>query len=216
MNDQLQQQRDFWNQMTEEVISTPLDSGFLFDFCKKESRILQYGCGPGITLSSLEKKGFKNVYGVDHSEEMIRIAKDKLPKLREKLAVCDSLEVPFADNSFDVVILMSVLTCITRDQEQKYLIDELERVLKPGGYIYVSDFLLNADEKNLKRYEYNKEDSVYGIFKARSGVMFRHHDADWIKALLNSFQRLDYQTIECVTLNNNKTKGFKFIGKKTA
>lgn len=39
-----------------------------------------------------------------------------------------------------MIILFAVLTCITEDEKQNALINEIKRVLKPGGIIYINDF----------------------------------------------------------------------------
>ncbi len=43
----------------------------------KESRILELGCGRGYLLEYLRKKGFKNLKGIDISEEQISLARKK-------------------------------------------------------------------------------------------------------------------------------------------
>lgn len=42
-------------------------------------------------------------------------------------------------------VLFAVLTCIPLDGEQRDLVREISRVLRPGGLLYISDLLLNRD-----------------------------------------------------------------------
>lgn len=64
----------------------------------------------------------------------------------------DGCQTVLADSSQDAVILVAVLTSMPRDEDQLKVITELQRVvLKPGGYLYINDFLLNRDERNLQR-----------------------------------------------------------------
>lgn len=53
---------------------------------------------------------------------------------------------PFEDNSFDIVMALSVFTHMTPDSVQNYL-KESYRVLKPGGKAYFTYFLINDDSK---------------------------------------------------------------------
>ena len=65
------------------------------------------------------------------------------------------------------------------------IINEIYRVLKPGGIIYINDFLLNEDKRNKERYEkYKDKYGVYGAFELSEGGRFRHHTEKWIDELL--------------------------------
>lgn len=81
---------------------------------------------------------------------MIERGKEQFPHL--DLRVKDGAAIDLPDQSAEAVILFAVLTCIPSSQEQKELIEEIDRVLKPGGILYVNDFLLNTDERNTSRY----------------------------------------------------------------
>lgn len=55
---------------------------------------------------------------------------------------------PFPDASFDVAFLTSVFTHL-RDRDVAHYLDELERVLAPGGRLFATCFLLNAESERL-------------------------------------------------------------------
>lgn len=50
---------------------------FLSDFPKEDIRILELGCGSGYFLQFLQKEGFRNIFGIDISEQQIERAKAK-------------------------------------------------------------------------------------------------------------------------------------------
>lgn len=52
--------------------------------------------------------------------------------------------------------------CIIENCDQKYMVKEMKRVLRTGGIVYVNDFLLNEDERNMARYETCRE--KYGVY----------------------------------------------------
>ena len=182
-------------------------------FVKKESRILDYGCGYGRTLSELLNNGYVNLYGVDISVSMINRGKEKCPGL--DLSVINSERTFFKESFFDAVILFGVLTCIPSDKEQKSLISEIKRILKPEGIVYINDFLINSDKRNVLRYEEAKgEDYPYGVF-FQEKALFRHHSKDWIASLTSLFKKESYKEQAFKTMNNHVGNGFCYIGRKT-
>lgn len=63
---------------------------------------------------------------------------------------------PFEDNSFDVVMALSVFTHMTPDSVKNYL-KESYRVLKPGGKAYFTYFLINDDSNKRLRNKNNTQ-----------------------------------------------------------
>lgn len=96
--------------------------------------VLDVGCGPGIYVSELAKEGFR-VHGVDYSEEIIAVARKKVPTDSAQFSVADVYNLPFPDNSFDVVICLGLFQSV--DDYEKGL-REIERVLKKGGLLIVT------------------------------------------------------------------------------
>lgn len=112
---------------------------YLFDVLSeitlKDKTVLDYGCGDGSYSFMFEQHGAKKVFGFDISPEMIAIAHNKLATYKEdaqiQFIVGDGNSLPYADNTFDIVVANFVL--VHFDDLQKYL-QEVRRVLKDGGY----------------------------------------------------------------------------------
>ncbi|MBI4745399.1 MAG: class I SAM-dependent methyltransferase [Deltaproteobacteria bacterium] len=83
----------------------------------------------------LAKRG-ADVVGVDSSEEMLIWARQKAQgeRLKVNFQVADALNLPFPDESFDL-ILSNGLLCFLREPEKALM--EMYRVLKPGGELAV-------------------------------------------------------------------------------
>lgn len=207
-------QQAYWNSVSEtKNFTTPFQTEAFSRLVSKNSTILDVGCGYGRTLDELYHLGYHHLTGIDFSQGMINRGHNAFPYL--DLHVKTSAKIEYPDNSFDAVILFAVLTCIKDDFEQKALISEIHRVLKPHGIIYVNDFLLNTDERNLSRYEKFKEKyGIYGIFELPEGAILRHHSEDWIHTLLSIFQSVTYHHITFTTMNGHKSNGFCFFGEK--
>ena len=164
-------------------------------------------------MNELYQSGYTNLLGFDISDKMIERGRKQYPYLNLKLKKDDSIELQ--DNNADAVILFGVLTCIVDDNEQRKILQEIKRILKPNGILYVNDFLLNSDDRNTERYEkYKNEFGVYGAFELPEGAILRHHSEKWIKELLKDFSVLNYEHIIFTTMNGHKPNGFYFIGAK--
>ena len=97
---------------------------------------LDLGCGTGEMLKLiLQKNDQKDLYGIDLSEEMLAVAKSKLPN-RVRLFLGDSESLPFPDNSFDVVYCNDSFHHYPAPQN---VLMEVHRVLKPGGTFLIGD-----------------------------------------------------------------------------
>ena len=97
---------------------------------------LDLGCGTGEMLKLiLQKNEHKDLYGIDLSEEMLAVAKSKLPN-RVRLFLGDSESLPFPDNSFDVVYCNDSFHHYPAPQN---VLMEVHRVLKPGGTFLIGD-----------------------------------------------------------------------------
>src|SRR5690606_18842005 len=111
---------------------------------------------------------FKNLTGVDYAQKMINRGLKDFPYLN--LLKSHGDEIPFQDKSFDAVILMGVLTSNIKDEEQENLIGEILKILTDQGILYLADFLLNKDERNIDRYQkYKNKYGKYGIFELSEG-----------------------------------------------
>ena len=106
---------------------------------RKVKRVLDLGCGTGRHVIYLAKKGFE-VYGLDISAHGIKTTKEwlKKEKLKASLRIGDIYKkLPYKNNFFDAVISVQTLHH-ARIRDIRRLIKEIERVLKPGGLIFVT------------------------------------------------------------------------------
>lgn len=209
------QQDDYWNRVApEKEFTTPFKLDLFANYVGKNDKILDYGCGYGRTLGFLKNEGYLNLSGVDLSEKMIERARGENPSMNYGVVKHNKLH--FLDDSFDAVLLLAVLTCIIKNEEQEVIIKEIKRVLKPDGIIYINDFLINCDNRNIKRYiRYKNKNkyNCYGVFELEEGAILRHFDDKRIKELTNDFDTLEYEKVVYTTMNGNKSNGFNYIGK---
>jgi len=203
----------YWDSVAgEKRFSHPLRIAWLTRHAGPAARILDFGCGHGRTLAELLLGGYKNVIGIDFSFRMLKCCRSQLPDVR--LVQNDGQTIPLQEHSVDLVLLFAVLTCMPLDQEQRDLLREISRVLRPGGLLYISDLLVNRDLRNLERYDrYAEEYGTYGIFELPDGVVVRHHQKEWIDELTGSFGQLEFEPFDVTTMNNNKSLAFQYLGR---
>jgi ubiquinone/menaquinone biosynthesis C-methylase UbiE len=101
----------------------------------KDKDILEIGCGNGYGGYLLNQLQPKSYIGLDVMEEQIELARRKYPQYQ--YIVQDATDLSqFADASKDVVIIFGVLHHIP---EWRKTIDEIARVLKPGGQLFLEE-----------------------------------------------------------------------------
>ncbi len=207
-------QKEYWNSVADtKEFTTPMQSAVFCRYVNRDAAILDVGCGYGRVLSELHALGFRNLCGIDFSEKLIARGKRQFPYL--DLRVMENETIDFPDASLDAVLLCAVLTCIVADRDQEALIAEIRRILKPGGLLYVNDFLLNTDLRNRKRYAaWEQVYGTYGIFELPEGAVLRHHDRSHIRKLLSGFRELESEEVVYQTMNGHTSNGFYFAGRK--
>ena len=92
--------------------------------------ILDVGCGTGRLVHFLNKNSYQ-AYGCDTAKEAISLAK----KINQdsKIKWGQASQLPYKNDSFDLITSISVIEHLTKTQVQKFL-SEATRVLKSGGF----------------------------------------------------------------------------------
>lgn len=107
------------------------------DTIEPSDSILDIGCGNGRLYKFLQDKQCAVQYtGIDNSMELIRIAQAEHSSAH--FAVGDALALPYADNSFEKVMSLAVLHHITPRSNRQVFLNEVARVLKPGGTAFIT------------------------------------------------------------------------------
>jgi tellurite methyltransferase len=102
--------------------------------------LLDAGCGGGRNLVYFLRNGYQ-VFGVDENAEAVsqvrRLAAQLAPDLPpSSFQVSDLAEIPFPDESFDAVVCSAVLHFARDEAHFERMLDEMWRVLKPGGLFF--------------------------------------------------------------------------------
>lgn len=98
--------------------------------------VLDAACGEGYG-SNLLARDAAEVYGIDISEESIIHARNKYENKRIKFQVASVCELPFASDTFDVIVSFETLEHVDEVSQMKFL-QEIRRVLKKDGILVIS------------------------------------------------------------------------------
>ncbi|MBI4319134.1 MAG: class I SAM-dependent methyltransferase [Chloroflexi bacterium] len=103
-------------------------------------RVLDAGCGFGLTCVACHFLGAKEVYGVDIYQGMVRTfasyVAEFLPNAHIYARVNDVTSLEYADNTFDVVLAVEA---ISHFHQLERFFQEAHRVLRRGGALLISD-----------------------------------------------------------------------------
>ena len=159
----------------------------------KDSTVLDVGCGIGAHSIRLAERGF-SVLGVDFSESVLKMAAQNISSsgLQDSIRVQHEniLSLSFADGTFDYILCWGVLMHIP-DVERA--ISELERVLRKGGILVISEgnmlslqsiivrsvkMLLGMEKATIKKTASGLE---YWTLTPAGRLMTRQADIGWLK-----------------------------------
>jgi ubiquinone/menaquinone biosynthesis C-methylase UbiE len=146
-------------------------------------KVLELGCNyGGISVCLLQKKNYSIICSdiEDPSEKVINEHPEVKNNKNLTFDIVDGLKIKYADNNFDLIIFKSVLGHITPIEKQQQFIDEIYRVLKPGGTFC---FLENGKASGLHQFARKRF--------VKWGHSWRYITIDEMKNFLGSFKSID-------------------------
>lgn len=101
---------------------------------EKSSRIIDIGCGTGLTCGLLHKQGYSNLEGIDLSPDMLQVASNR--NIYQSLFIGDlNLQLDIDSNSYDAAVSSGTFTHGHVGPEP---LDEIVRILKPSGILAIT------------------------------------------------------------------------------
>ncbi|SCX90626.1 class I SAM-dependent methyltransferase [Desulfoluna spongiiphila] len=156
--------------------------------------VLDFGCGDGNYAYLMAEEGLR-VTGVDSSlraiEKAVAHGSGKARRPCEFIRQ-DSIPEDLPDNSFDVVVMLNVLHCLTL-KERVDLLVKAKKVLKQGGVLFAS--VLDEEDESYPRHEWKEIEP--NTFDDGTGRLFHFYSRDELAEAFKGFS-----ITECNMLRN--------------
>ena len=194
---------------------------------KKDSKILDAGCGNGVHSIRLADRGF-SVTSIDFSSEALKLAEDKIIEKGFESQITlkkdNLLSLSFSSSNFETILCWGVLMHVP---DIAKALSELVRVLKKDGYLILSEnnkssvqtyFAKKWKSKNSKeRIEVDSSGICFWSDTEAGNFMVRKTDIKWLIQYLNSkglklVKRFPGQFTSLYTrTNSNTTKNLIYL-----
>ncbi|MDH5747694.1 MAG: class I SAM-dependent methyltransferase [Rhodospirillales bacterium] len=175
----------------------------------KNKRVADIGCGDGALTRLMTRQG-ATVIGLDTNPKQLEKAQSAEPAGKETYGTGGAEDLPFENSSMDVIVFSNSLHHVPVDLQDKAL-EEAARVLKPGGYIFISEPLAEGPHFEMQQ-PYHDETEV----RARAYEAIGRADMHGLKQVQEIFftgtsRHKDFETYRERTLRTNPTRKDKFL-----
>lgn len=197
-------------------------------------RILDAGCGSGVTVACLIDEWSMDAVGIDSSPKLLAQGKARDASL--PLSMADAAALPFGDDLFDGLVMECSLSLV---EDPGLVLHECHRVLKPSGTLMVSDLyarnpesrqeLTNLPLNSCLRGAFDKNLFVEAVTRVGFSTMcFEDHSdllLDFAARMIWAYGSLDQfwsettcNTVDAATIHRAVQKArpgyFLFVGRK--
>lgn len=199
----------------------------LFRYTHPDASILDVACATGNVSIELASHGFP-VTSIDINHDALEMtanaAVDSKISMIPAFARATAIAMPFADESFDVVIMQAFLTVVVSKEDRSKIVREACRILKPDGYLYIADFGQTWHsavyrERYLRDLPVTKEEGSFLAYDEKTGEVAytAHHFTEKELVFLlveNGFEVEFFKRDTFVTRTGNLVNGFVIVGKR--
>ena len=170
--------------------------------------VLDLGCGNGRlyqmfqNLQGGEGTGGASIsyIGIDQSEELIKIAQEKIPQ--GTFYVAELTDLPLNDASVDVIYCIAAFHHLPNRETRLQTLSEMKRILKKGGYIIMTNWNLHSRSvaKNIEKGKWRVEgrnDFIIPWFSSRGEILGeRYYYGFTLEELAGLFAEADLEMVE--------------------
>jgi SAM-dependent methyltransferase len=164
---------------------------------EKFGTVLDFGCGIGRVIRHFRSVYGPRYYGTDYNPKLITWCRHNLRFARFSTNhLVGKLE--YKNGIFDFIYALSVFTHLRKEQ-QDFWMKELARILKPGGYLFLTThgsqhYYANMSPSDLERFK-NGELIIYGGEVAGTNTCTAFHPESYVRNVLAK----DYLVVDFIS-----------------
>jgi ubiquinone/menaquinone biosynthesis C-methylase UbiE len=134
---------DEWGRLDREPIEFLVNSHYIMKYLPKHGHLLDNGAGPGKYSFELAKQGF-DITLTDLTPRLVEVAYEKASEFElvarfKGFHVVDARNLDiFTNQQFDASLMLGPLYHLQDEQERSVAVQELHRVTKSGGFVFVA------------------------------------------------------------------------------
>jgi tRNA (uracil-5-)-methyltransferase TRM9 len=164
----------------------------------RRGKLLNVGCGHGPDFVPFKEKF--ELYGIDISKKMLELAGKYAEKyqLHVNLAQADAREMPYEDGYFDYAIAVATYHHIEGEEESLKALWELNRVLKPGGEVFITVW-----NKWQPRF-WLKKKNILVPWKIKNKTLYRYYHLFSYGELETLIKKAGFQVVKSYAENRYK------------
>jgi SAM-dependent methyltransferase len=122
----------------------------------RDSKIVDFGCGPGLYATRLAKRG-ASMTGIDFSERSIEYAKENAAREQLNISYVNQNYLEFeTEDRFDLVLMIMCDFCALSPTQRGGILSKFHKILRPSGSVLLDVYSLSA-------FEQREEAAVYEV-----------------------------------------------------
>lgn len=143
---------------------------FLLSY-NKNHHILDIGCGSGRNMELTQSQA--KFTGIDNCLEFVKICTSKSLHVIE----ANMIDLPFESGSFDAIISIASFHHLSNEEHRLLCLQEMKRVIKPGGKILLSVWSINQPIKIKRSFTYGDNMVSWKKFDihTKSNIVFERY-----------------------------------------
>lgn len=209
------------NYAAEQIPSTTSVPVEVLEGCTDVHTVIDLGCGTGKGLAVASSLGAHRLVGLDINFQVMKLARvNWKAQVIPSFVNSNATDLPFKDSVFDLAIAQAFLTVIPSLVERHLIINEVRRVLRPGAFLYVGEFLQAHDNEF---YERRYSDGVtltgeFGTFPVWGDdgeieYLAHHFSYEELSKLLEmaGLEIIETRTLPMMTHSGNKIDGVALV-----
>ncbi len=172
---------------------------------KKNSKILDLGCGYGRCLENYFQQGYDKLTGIDISEKLIDRAKKNVPKARFLIGSILNIAELIGCEKYNVILISGVLEYILTDEDRICLLNTMKNHLEENGKVIIETFLMTERDVPQKGLY-----GDYGMCYVNGRFFLRHDTIDSIDSMFLDFgyQKKYYEKSDFITWHDKIVPGY--------